>query len=194
MPRRFGWIARAVNALLPTFFLVLFGISGGIGLHSVLHLTRAQDVLARDAGCTHDLRLTTPATDGSGCRIVHGAIVRAYEIVQGAQYNGGLRYQHHFIFVPQSGATVDVYLGEYLGTPLATFQATQRRPGRPAVVEYVDGEIDYVANEFGTIGPVFDPQSDKDTGWFLIGLGAFFAIIAAGLSVGIVIANKVASR
>jgi hypothetical protein len=62
------------------------------------------------------------------------------------------------------------------------YRAARDRPGGAAVVEYVDGEIDYFANETGTIGPIFDPEADEDSAWLLIWLGVFFAVIGAGVT------------
>jgi len=158
--------------------LVVCGLCFGFGLHIIGHLDRAGDALAHDPSCTKTLRLETPATEGPGCRIVHGTIQRAYEVSQGSQYDGGLKYQHRVVFVPQGGGpAVDADLGFYLEDMLDTFRATQRAPGVSAAVEFVDGQVDFVADRFGTIGPAFDPVDDRGFGEFLLVLGGFFAFM-----------------
>jgi len=188
MQRRHAWIGWAARAFAPSLLLVLFGICTGVGLQRIWHLTKAQESLAHDAGCTKELRVTTPASDSAGCRIVHGTIVRSYETEHGSQYGGGIAYDQYLVFAPQNGEpTVTLRTGR-------TYSSIHRQPGGPAAAEYVDGEIDYVASAFATLGPIFDPETDKDSDWLLIGLGAFFAVIAAVTAAGIAFANKAAKR
>ncbi len=162
-------------------FLALFVISAGFGWHRVAHLEAVRNALAHDRGCAADIRLSTPADEASGaCRIVHGTTRHAYANANGTY---GTVYDHHVVFAPQNGGeAVDADLGTDLGDRLDAYRAARDRPGAAAVVEYVDGEIDYFANDAGTIGPIVDPETDEDSGWLLIWLGVFFAVVGAAVT------------
>ena len=167
--------AKTIGPLLFfVLFFVLFCVAAGIGVHRVIHMGRTADLLAHDPGCKAGVTLTTPVSNGNGCRIVLGKIVRAYEVERGTQYNGGTAYDQYLVFAPPDGGPTAEFLTKRFYRP-----QPQPQPG-PAVAEYVDGEIDYVASASATIGPVFDPKTDTDLGWFLIALGAFFLAIGAG--------------
>ncbi len=174
--------------VLPVLVLVVVAIPLGIGAHRVLYARSATSALARDPGCTTNLRPSTPAGDASGaCRVVHGTVRRAYRYT----YGTNAVYEHHVVFAPQDGGpTVDIYLGTDLGDELDVYRAARDRPGAVTAVEYVDGAIDYFANEAGTIGPLVAPETDEDFRSLLIGAGAFSVLIAAVVMGATVVARK----
>jgi hypothetical protein len=189
MSSRSGSVAAvALKFFLAAIVLVVVGIPAGIGVHRVVHLRNATDALAHDPGCTTNLRLTTPAHDASGaCRVVHGTVRRAYRFT----YGTNSVYQYHVVFAPQNGGqTVDVDLGTDLADEIDVYRAARDRPGRAAVAEYVDGEVDYFADDAGTIGPIFDPESDEDFRSLIVAAGVFFAVIGAVVLIPTIVAGR----
>jgi hypothetical protein len=189
MQNQTSWKSILGASFVPVLFFAIFCVSAGIGIHRVVHMSRAADFLAHDPGCKTDLSFTTPASESAGCRIVHGRIVSAHEETRGTQYGGGIAYDQYLDFAPPNGGPPVEFRTERF------YSHQEQPPPGPAVAEYVDGEIDYLTSASAKIGPIFDPEDDAGFGWFLIGLGVFFLAVGAFTALmSYLVARRLAKR
>jgi hypothetical protein len=173
-------IANAATTFILVLFLAIAAVAGGIGFHSLAHLTKARDLLAHDPACSGAPSLTTPASENAPCAVVHGTIQSTDVDEVGS--NTGAHYHYYVTFAPLgSGKTVYAFVGDDIDSDqLDAFHSTEHKPGARAVAKYVDGEINYIVDEFGTFGPAFDPTATF-LGWALIALGVFFAVLGVAI-------------